>query len=741
MKFPITLTVFLFCLSFLFASFVPLSEAEQIGSSVFASLKGGSTGLDSIDEYGVSQPGDLPDLYILRFKPRGFVLVAAEEQSQPVLGYSLEADFPTLDMPAHVDWYLQQYSRGIEEIRENSAWPVDPGWELLRAGNFDAFQPVRNVSPLCATNWDQGWPYNSMCPADSDGPGGHVWAGCVATAMAQIMKKWNYPVMGEGSHSYVASGYGTQSADFGATTYNWGSMPNSISSVNSCISTLIYHCGVSVDMGYSPDGSGAYSSDARNALTGYFRYNSDAQYYWAGNYSAANWSAMLRADLDLGRPIFYRGQSTYGHAFVLDGYQGTDYFHFNWGWSGYYNGYFYLSNLNPGSYDFNEYQGAILHIYPEVTNTNDLEAVSLIGSSAPSVGISSDYTVTVLNSGQNAQSSYTVQLYRDSGVFIASSGGTTINPGESLDFTLPWTPESEGSQILYGKVVLGGDDNPANDQTPNLNVSVLPEGVNSVTIGDGNASGRTPLDFWYKNSLYECIFYPSELGFYSGTVMALQFFNDFETDLPNGATKIWLGSTSLEDLSGGYIPSTQLTLVFDGVVQYPSGSNTITIPLQTHYLHTTGNIVMMVNRPMDTTYYSSDDLFLGQNLGSDRARNAYSDYTNYNPLVPPTGSLISFLPKTTFIWMDAEPQAPQNVQVSFLGSQLNLDWDDVTQDVYGYPASVSHYEVHVSEVPDFECTPATLVDTVPESQATYDGVASYYDKIFIKIVAVTGGAR
>lgn len=741
MKLLLTLAVFLFSLSVIFASFVSQTEAEQIGSALFSSLGASEPRLSSSEEYGISFPGDSPDLYILRFAPRGFVLIAAEEQCRPVLGYSLETEFPAGDIPGHINWYLEQFSAGIQEIREHPEWTVDPAWEHLRAGNFEAFHPDRDVSPLCATTWDQGWPYNSMCPEDPEGPGGHVWAGCVATAMAQVMKKWNHPVTGEGSHSYYASGYGTQSADFGATTYNWSGMPNSTNPVNTNISTLLYHCGVSVDMMYSPDGSGAYSSDARNALVNYFRYNSAAQFHWAGSYSTANWASMLRADLDLGRPIFYRGESTYGHAFVLDGYQGTDYFHFNWGWSGYYNGYFYLNNLNPGSYSFTQYQGAILHIYPEIVASNDLAAVSLTGNAAPSLEISHDYTVTVSNIGQNTQSSYTVQLYKNGGSLIGSIAGTTIDPGESLDFTISWTPDAEGPQTLYGKVTLAGDDNPANDQTPDLAVTVLPEGVNSVTIGNGSASGRIPLDFWYRNSLYECIFYPAELGFSSGTIISLQLYNDFSTNLPNGATKIWLGSTALDNLGGGYIPSTQLTLVFDGVVQYPTGQNTITIPLQTSYLHTSGNLVMLVNRPMDNVYYSSSDLFLGQDLGSDRARNAYADYSTYDPANPPAGSLTSSLPKTTFIYMNTEPQAPQNVQVSLQGSQLDLDWDDVTLDIYGNPASVSHYEIHVSGEPYFECTAETLVGTVQESQASYDGVASYYDKLFIRIIAVAGGAR
>jgi len=107
--------------------------------------------------------------------------------------------------------------------------------------------------------------YNELCPADPNGPGGHVYAGCVATAMGMVMKYWSHPTTGVGSHSYYCPGYGYQSANFGATTYLWDEMPNSISTSCIPIATLLYHCGVAVNMGYSVDGSGAQSTDAANA--------------------------------------------------------------------------------------------------------------------------------------------------------------------------------------------------------------------------------------------------------------------------------------------------------------------------------------------------------------------------------------------------------------------------------------------------------------------------------------------
>jgi hypothetical protein len=295
-------------------------------------------------------------------------------------------------------------------------------------------------------------------------------------------------------------------------------------------------------------------------------------------------------------------------------------------------------------------QGTIFEFLPVTPVPNDLAALSLTGSTTPTVNISANYTVTVRNRGSNPQTNYQVKLYQGAAVEIGSVAGTAIQPGEVLNFTIAWTPTVAGPAVLYGKVILAGDENPANDQTPNLNITVQPEGVQAVTIGDGSELQRVPMDFYWKNSLYECVFMADELGFVSGTITSLQFYNNFVTDLPNGATKIWLGSTNQTDLSGGWIPSTQLTQVFDGVVQYHSGANTITIPLQTPYMHTPGNLVLMVNRPMDAVYYNYMDYFQAQTMGTNRARNVYSDVENFDPANPPAGTLSGITPKTTIFY-------------------------------------------------------------------------------------------
>ena len=297
-------------------------------------------------------------------------------------------------------------------------------------------------------------------------------------------------------------------------------------------------------------------------------------------------------------------------------------------------------------------EGTIYEFNPVVAVPNDLAALSITGNTIPTAGQSSNYIVTVRNRGTNPQSTYQVKLLLGTQE-VGSVNGTTIQPGEILTYTIPWTPTTAGPGVLYGKVVLAGDQNPNNDQTPPLNIVVQPAGVQAVTIGAGDQLARVPMDFYWKNSLFECLFYPNELGFTSGTITSIAFYNNFADSPANGATKIWLGSTNLADLSAGWIPSTQLTLVFDGNVTYPAGTNTITIPLQTPYTHTPGNLVMMVQRPMDTAYCSAYDYFLAQTIGSTRALKVQSDSTPYDPANPPAGTTPSGqFPKTTIFYTE-----------------------------------------------------------------------------------------
>jgi hypothetical protein len=308
----------------------------------------------------------------------------------------------------------------------------------------------------------------------------------------------------------------------------------------------------------------------------------------------------------------------------------------------------------------------------EVISPNDLAALSLTGDSTPSVGASVNYTVTVFNNGTSSQSAYSVKLYNSANVELATAAGTTVAAGAQVTITLAWTPTVEGATSIYGKVILAGDVNPANDQTPIMNVTVLPGGVFSVTIGDGSQSARMPIDMYYKNSVYQTLYYPDEIGMF-GNISVLKLYTNFtSTTLVNKPTKIWIGTTQQADLSAGWIPASEMTLVFDGTMNYPVGENTITFPLSNAFTYSGGNLVIMWNRPIDTAFFSSTDYFKCQTVGTNRARNIYNDTTIYDPNAMTGGSLTGQFPQITLT------MSPMGVDPIFNITPTTYNFGDVT---------------------------------------------------------------
>ena len=340
------------------------------------------------------------NLYIFNGE-EGFVVMAADNCVQPILGYSLTGKFVAENMPSNVSGWLQGYNDEIQYAIEHQMRATDETaqlWNDLIDGNSKAARATTVVNPLVQTTWDQNGfyyysggqlhifeLYNNLCPYDN-AAGERTVTGCVATAMAQIMKYWSYPAQGIGSHSYTPytrPDLGVQSANFGSTNYSWSNMPNSLSQSSSdvqinAIAVLMYHCGVSVDMMYdisANGGSAAYAEDIPNALRNYFNYKSTANIKYKSSYSNNNWINLLKAELNASRPIEYNGRGDAGgHAFVCDGYNSSNQFHFNWGWSGSNDGFYSLTSLNPGSggaggggYNFTDNQSAIFGIEPGST--------------------------------------------------------------------------------------------------------------------------------------------------------------------------------------------------------------------------------------------------------------------------------------------------------------------------------------------------------------------------------------
>ena len=306
-----------------------------------------------------------------------YVMVSADTRVLPVLGYSTESTFHPDNIPAPIqDWmnsYAEEIQVIVQELTDEECEPMIVEWNRLLSGEiFLQEAALSSVTPLLNTTWNQNYPYNTMCPVDANGPQGHAYAGCVACALAQIIRYWEYPTTGIGSHTYnsdfTAMGYGNYgvlSANFGATTYDYSLMPNSLNGATQAqineVAKLMYHCGVAVDMMYGPGGSGAYDSHAATALKTYFGYNS-ATLKYKSSYTDATWLALVKGELDNLRPVYYSGQGSGGHAFVCDGYDDQDYFHFNWGWGGSYNGYYAVTSLTPGTHNYSSSNMAVVGV-------------------------------------------------------------------------------------------------------------------------------------------------------------------------------------------------------------------------------------------------------------------------------------------------------------------------------------------------------------------------------------------
>ena len=389
----------------------------------------------------------------------GFVIVSGDDCAAPILGYSTESSIDPNNMPIQLEELLQAYSDEIQYAIENGLQSTDSIkalWSTLRRVPQSA-NAVAVVNALISTSWDQYPRYNNKCPVDASlsSFGGHPTTGCVATAMAQIMKYWGYPNKGTGNKSYKSNYYGTLSANFAITTYDWANMPLKLSSStsstqNNAVATLMYHCGVAVEMNYNCDGkgsSGAYVVDygygrasAELSLKNYFGYASTLQgKTWTSSISAGTWKNMLKTELDNKRPILYAGtsQSSGGHAFVCDGYDNNDKFHFNWGWGGSANGFFSLTALTPSSSNFSENQQAVIGIQPkdgsapaknyDLYMNTDLEAINYVSNSVGEphlfhYGNSISFKAKVENNGTSAfNGSFRVATFTNEGEFVVWS--------------------------------------------------------------------------------------------------------------------------------------------------------------------------------------------------------------------------------------------------------------------------------------------------------------------------------
>lgn len=315
----------------------------------------------------------------------GFVIVAGDDVAMPVLGYSFDSEFPSGKLPSNLQAWLDGLRETVNKARAaglKAESSVTQAWAATRSGN--------TVVKLETALWNQDEPYNRLCPTYQET---RTYTGCTATAMAIAIRYHQWPERGTGTlPSYTTGSYGISVP--GVTlghAYDWANMKlkyaysyqgttdyeyTEFTQIEAtAVATLMRDCAVMLQSDFGPDGTGAFSSDIPNLLINHMGYDRQTRWLSRISYSTREWNELLQNELNNDRPIIYSGyNSQSGHAFILDGYTDTNYYSVNWGWSGYCNGYFLLTALDPegqgigGSDHYNDGQNAIVGIQPDAGN-------------------------------------------------------------------------------------------------------------------------------------------------------------------------------------------------------------------------------------------------------------------------------------------------------------------------------------------------------------------------------------
>ena len=587
---------------------VDMRQAREIGAMFVngsTSMRTTVDGLRHVTTYKTDN--NVAAFYVFNMA-NGFVIVAADDCSIPILAYSKEGPFDVNNIPEQMEGYLQVYRKEIQygiEHRLSGDESIAQQWNMvISTGRLYENRSTTAVEPMLSETWNQNCYYNALCPEDPNGPCGHVYAGCVATAMGQLMHFWQYPNVGSGTHTYTPEGYPEQTVDFGATTYDWANMPDNLDSLSSstqidAVATLLWHCGVAVNMVYSPVASGAYSEDVPYAMTEYFNYSDGLfEQYKDGN---PYWLSLIKSNLDLGMPIYYTGSDlngSGGHAFICDGYDANDYLHFNWGWSGNgNNAYFAVDALNVGDYQLNLYNRALFNIRPQTGNACQITAVA-----NPVEG------GTISGDGTYYEGSF-----------------CTLTALSDYDYSfVNWTKDGVvvSTDPTYSFMV-------TEDATYVANFALF-EGI---AIGSGTTTNEyLPSYSYYCYTLSQQIYTSEDLDV-EGTITSLAFYNAGETKTK--VYDIYMVNTEKTYFANYYdwITPTTEDLVFSGTVTLTSGVWT-TIVLDNPFVYEGTNFALIIDDNTGTWTGSPHMACRVFSTDMMQAMHVYGNGPNYDPINP-----------------------------------------------------------------------------------------------------------
>lgn len=544
----------------------PNEALSRISSASALTRAGGITVSDTKPVYTATENQD-NQFYVFNIDGDGFAIVSADDRITPLLGYSLSGKFDVKDMPSNLASWLKSYQRQID-------------WAITNNVSYNSSATTRAeihpaISPLVTAKWDQDSPYNDMCPKANNK---ETYSGCVATAMAQVMYYYKYPTKGTGSNSYSWNNT-TLSQDFSTVTFDWANMTPTYSSssteaANKAVATLMYCCGIGVNMEYGNDASGAYSFNIPRALVNYFGYDKGTTYYMRDYYSKTTWDNMVYNELAAGRPVIYDGiNSEDGHEFVCDGYN-NGYYHINWGWSGMSDGYFLLSLLDPenqgiggSSAGYNFLQGAVMGIQPAKSGSSYVPMVITDGDVSANEGTLSRATkkLTMSVDGYIYNCSpFTVKATL--GIKLVNSSTNEVKYYESTTST-EMSIDETGHGTAYKKVEMSCNGLPTsgtyictlaykNADTGAWNDILVPLGYNSsckivasntsITVSNINYDSQLTIsDVQFKSDLYvNAKYYVTGVA----SVTGLEYFDTVKAALLQSGTSTIVAKSDEEIL-------------------------------------------------------------------------------------------------------------------------------------------------------------------------------------------------
>ncbi|MBQ6227506.1 MAG: C10 family peptidase [Prevotella sp.] len=387
----------------------------------------------------------------------GFVVVAGDDAAKTILGYGTQGSADYNKMPRNMQVWLNGYA---DEIAWAQAHGLQAPSTRLNAGGTGKL----DVPYLVPTFFDQHEPYNKDCLFGDE----YCYTGCAATAMGQIMYYWA-KVGFEGNTfragSKALSRYVTKTLQYdvpalpslkefdwdqiipGRPYYNGLSWPWTAEN-EVAVAQLIRYCGQALQMDYTPDGSGAYTSYIPGAFFHVFGFDKNVRLVERDTMKAERWAQLIYDEVAAGRPVCLGGHDevkNFGHEFICDGYEAsTDMYHINWGWAGYCDNYFSLSALSPGgtgigdtgadTASYTSRQDAVIGIQPPVGQIEPVEAKSTTFLASKDLGVQSrtgvesdevtkdGVTISVWPHGSFSNVSY-YYVFKESTMSVAAASG------------------------------------------------------------------------------------------------------------------------------------------------------------------------------------------------------------------------------------------------------------------------------------------------------------------------------